>query len=156
MISRHQIINTWAHIMAQNQSNFNTTEIYTSWKYEEIREKSLHARGRKIAKIIILQDIFRRLRAHKVKEHKETNSPIPQVDGISKYEDVLKPTYCRICPECQYEIETSENISYHVINDHETKQVWRNMVQFGKITFHLHHIKPFWVMVVFFANHLYS
>ena len=75
-------------------------------------------------------DLERSLRAHKVKEHKVTSSPIPQVDGMSEYEDMLKPTYCKICQECPYEIETSEDISYHVMNDHEANQVYE---KYGKL-----------------------
>ena len=33
MNSRHQIINTWAHLTALNHSNFNKNEIFTSWPY---------------------------------------------------------------------------------------------------------------------------
>ena len=50
------------------------------------------------------------------------------IDAAEKvYEDldiVLKPTYCRICEECPEEMESSEDISYHVMNDHETKLVY--------------------------------
>ena len=57
------------------------------------------------------------LRAHIGSQHKV----IPQVDGSS---DVLnEPTYCRVCKECPDEIETSEDINFHVMNDHEVMEV---------------------------------
>ena len=66
------------------------------------------------------------LKAIKERDHNGTNSPIPQVDGIDKFDisDVLKPTYCKICKECPEEMETIEDISNHVMNDHETNHVY--------------------------------
>ena len=57
------------------------------------------------------------LRAHIGKQHRA----IPQVDGSN---DVInEPTYCKVCRECPDEIETSEDINFHVMNDHEVMAV---------------------------------
>ena len=57
------------------------------------------------------------LRAHIGKQHKA----IPQVDGSN---DVInEPTYCKVCRECPDEIETSEDINIHLMNDHQVMAV---------------------------------
>ena len=66
---------------------------------------------------------FKGLRAHIGKQHKE----IPQVDGSNDVID--EPTYCKVCKECPDEIETSEDINFHVMNDHEVKAVIGNYGQ---------------------------
>jgi protein-arginine kinase activator protein McsA len=60
------------------------------------------------------------LRAHIGSQHKG----IPQVDGSSDV--VNEPTYCRVCKECPDEIKTSEDINFHVMNDHEVMAVIEN------------------------------
>ena len=62
------------------------------------------------------------LRAHTGKQHKPTNSPIPQLDGAVEF--VHEPTYCKICKECHPETKTSEDLDYHVMNNHETTSVY--------------------------------
>ena len=63
------------------------------------------------------------LRAHNGSQHKA----IPQVDGCN---DVInEPTYCKVCKECPDEIETSEDINFHVMNDHDVKSVIDNYGQ---------------------------
>ena len=52
----------------------------------------------------------------------ENDDAAEQVD--KDLDIVLEPTYCRICEECPEEMESSEDISYHVMNDHETKLVY--------------------------------
>ena len=47
---------------------------------------------------------------------------IMQLDGATE-EMVSKDTYCKVCRECPEEIKTSEDISYHVMNDHPTNEV---------------------------------
>ena len=54
----------------------------------------------------------------------EVNGTIPQLDG--GLEIVNEPTYCRICKDCHEEIETAEDLSYHVMNNHETNDVVLN------------------------------
>ena len=34
-----------------------------------------------------------------------------------------EPNYCKVCQECPTEIETREDINYHVMNDHEVTAV---------------------------------
>ena len=70
-----------------------------------------------------------KLRTHKM-EHKVTSSPIPQIDGVSEFDVVFKPTYCKICEKSPEEIETSEDISYHVMNNHKTESVYE---KYGKL-----------------------
>jgi hypothetical protein len=60
------------------------------------------------------------LRTHIGRQHKVTSSPIPQVDGLS---DRHEPNYCHVCEECPDEIVTSEDVSYHVMNDHQVQDV---------------------------------
>ena len=69
------------------------------------------------------------LKEHEVNEHRVTCSPIPQNDGACDLE-VLQPTYCKICEECPEEMETSEDVNYHVMNNHETKLVYE---KYGKL-----------------------
>ena len=57
------------------------------------------------------------LRAHIGKQHKA----IPQVDGSNDVTN--EATYCEVYKECPDEIETSEDVNYHVMNDHEVKAV---------------------------------
>ena len=59
------------------------------------------------------------LRAHIGSQHKV----IPQVDVSNDVNGINEPTYCKVCKECPNEIETSEDINYHVMNDHEVKLV---------------------------------
>ena len=63
------------------------------------------------------------LRAHIGSQHKE----IPQVDGSSDV--VNEPTYCRVCKECPDDVETSEDINFYVMNDHEVMAVIENYGQ---------------------------
>ena len=58
----------------------------------------------------------------------ESNDAAEKVD--EDVDIVLKPTYCRICEECPEEMESSEDISDHVMNDHETKLVYK---EYGKL-----------------------
>ena len=60
------------------------------------------------------------LRTHTGRLHKETSSPIPQIDGCN---DANEPTYCKVCRKCPNEIETSEDVNYHVMNNHDKKEV---------------------------------
>ena len=62
------------------------------------------------------------LRAHKGKQHKVTSSPIPQIDGSSDF--LHEPTYCKICEECHHEIKTSEDLNYHIMNNHKVTEVF--------------------------------
>ena len=64
-----------------------------------------------------------------VNEHRVTCSPIPLNEGACDL-DVLQPTYCKICEECPEEMETSEDVNYHVMNNHETKLVYE---KYGKL-----------------------
>jgi hypothetical protein len=80
-------------------------------------------RGFKIAATFIgnstaIQELFKRISV--------TSSPIPQIDGFSDLELTSKPTYCKICEE----METSEDINYHVMNNHETSMVY---AKYGKL-----------------------
>ena len=62
------------------------------------------------------------LRAHTGKLHKaSSSSPIPQIDGCN--DAMNEPNYCKVCKCCPNEIETSEDISYHVMNNHVVKEV---------------------------------
>ena len=61
------------------------------------------------------------LRAHMGSQHKA----IPQVDG--SVDMINEPTYCKVCKECPHEIETSEDINFHVMNDHEVIEVIREL-----------------------------
>ena len=54
----------------------------------------------------------------------EVNETIPQLDGGLEISN--EPTYCRICKDCHEEIETAEDLSYHVMNNHETNDVISN------------------------------
>ena len=63
------------------------------------------------------------MRAHIGSQHKA----IPQVDGSSDM--VNEPTYRRVCKECPNEIETSEDINFHVMNYHEVMAVIENYGQ---------------------------
>ena len=55
--------------------------------------------------------------------HKVTGSPIPQVDGFGdNIPDVL--TFCQICQESHEETKTSEDLSFHVMNNHEVNHVY--------------------------------
>ena len=47
---------------------------------------------------------------------------IPQLDGVGDSIET-RDTYCKVCKECPDEIETSEDISYDVMNDHDTNEV---------------------------------
>ena len=60
------------------------------------------------------------LRTHKGRQHKIKSSPIPQLDGLA---DMHEPNYCKVCEECPHEIVTSEDVNYHVMNDHEAHEV---------------------------------
>ena len=53
---------------------------------------------------------------------------IPQLDGESE-QDVNEPTYCKLCKECPDEIESAEDLSYHMMNDHEAQEVLDNYGQ---------------------------
>jgi hypothetical protein len=61
-------------------------------------------------------DSLKGLRTHTGRQNKVSSSPIPQVDGLT---DIHEPNYCKVCEECPDEIVTSEDVSYHVMNDHE-------------------------------------
>ena len=52
------------------------------------------------------------------------NDAIPQLDGDIDISS--EPTYCKICKECPDEFETAEDVSYHVMNNHETQDVLNN------------------------------
>ena len=65
------------------------------------------------------------LRAHIGSQHKA----IPQVDGSNDVNVINEPTYCKVCKECPDEINTSEDINFHVMNDHEVKSVIENYGQ---------------------------
>ena len=60
------------------------------------------------------------LSAHIGHQHKT----IPQVDGHSDL--INEPTYCKVCKDCPNEIQTSEDINFHVMNDHEVNAVIEN------------------------------
>ena len=65
------------------------------------------------------------LRIHKSRKHKAASRsplPIPQLDGDSCNE-AFEENYCKVCEECPDEIETSEDVNYHVMNDHEVNAV---------------------------------
>ena len=65
------------------------------------------------------------LRIHKSRKHKAASRsplPIPQLDGDSSNE-AFEENYCKVCEECPDEIETSEDVNYHVMNDHEANTV---------------------------------
>eukprot|EP00092_Neocalanus_flemingeri_P078449 GFUD01097580.1.p1 GENE.GFUD01097580.1~~GFUD01097580.1.p1 ORF type:complete len:227 (-),score=45.55 GFUD01097580.1:81-761(-) len=51
-----------------------------------------------------------------------------------------KPTYCRVCKEVCEEMATAEDISYHVMNNHETEEVTR---EYGNVWIDkkLHHVR---------------
>ena len=63
------------------------------------------------------------LRSHKGQVHKATYSSIPQIDGTS--DTIQETTFCRICKDCHEETKTSEDLSYHVMNNHETSHVFQ-------------------------------
>ena len=69
------------------------------------------------------------LRAHEVNKHRVTYSPIPQNDGACDL-DARQPTYCKICEECPEEMKTSEDVNYHVMNNHATNLVYE---KYGKL-----------------------
>ena len=48
--------------------------------------------------------------------------PIPQLDGDSSNE-AFEENYCKVCEEWTDEIETSEDVNYHVMNEHEANAV---------------------------------
>ena len=62
------------------------------------------------------------LRAHIGRKHKVPGSPIPQTDGIS---DMIpdKATFCKIYQESHEDTKTSEDLSFHIMNNHEVKHV---------------------------------
>ena len=62
------------------------------------------------------------LRSHRGQVHKATYSPIPQIDGTS--DKSQETTFCRICKDCHEEMKTSEDLSYHIMNNHETSHVF--------------------------------
>ena len=55
------------------------------------------------------------------KDFRNESATIPQLDGETDL--VCKDTYCKVCRECPDEMETSDDISYHVMNDHYPKEV---------------------------------
>ena len=63
------------------------------------------------------------LRTHTGKQHKTTSSsPIPQIDGAD--DNINEPTYCQICKKCHEETKNSEDLNYHVMNNHEVNSVF--------------------------------
>ena len=62
------------------------------------------------------------LRSHTGQVHKATYSPIPQIDGNS--DKIDETTFCRICKDWHEETKTSEDLSYHIMNNHETSHVF--------------------------------
>ena len=62
------------------------------------------------------------LRAHIGRKHKVPGSPIPQTDGIcDKTPNVA--TFCKIFQESHEETKTSEDLNFHVMNNHEVNHV---------------------------------
>ena len=47
---------------------------------------------------------------------------IPQLDGVPEEAEIDDPNYCIICKDSD-EIESEEDLSYHMMNDHEPQQV---------------------------------
>ena len=52
---------------------------------------------------------------------------IHQLDESGK--KMEKPTYCKLCKECWPEMETAEDLSYHMMNNHEPQEVFENYGQ---------------------------
>ena len=80
---------------------------------------------------LFVMNVKQDLRNHEVSQHKLTESPIPQIDGTG---DTLKsvvnePSYCKICKECPDDLESREDVNYHVMNDHEVKDV---LMEYGR------------------------
>ena len=50
---------------------------------------------------------------------------IPQLDGQSE-KDSNEPNYSKLCKECPDEIESGEDLSYHMMNDHDAQEVLEN------------------------------
>ena len=44
-------------------------------------------------------------------------------------DDREAPTYCKLCKECWEDIETAEDLSYHIMNNHEPQKVFENYGQ---------------------------
>ena len=56
--------------------------------------------------------------------HKTQGSPIPQVDGVGDNKPDDEP-FCKICKECHEETKTSEDLNFHVINNHEMVDLYQ-------------------------------
>ena len=63
------------------------------------------------------------LRAHVGRQHKTSCSPIPQIDGVD--DSYNEATFCKICQSCHEETKTSEDLNYHVMNNHEVIHVYK-------------------------------
>ena len=68
---------------------------------------------------------LRGLKAHKGRQHKAS---IPQIDGAAD-ETVHHDLFCEICGNCHKETKRSDDLSYHLMNDHEVVDV---MTSYGQ------------------------
>ena len=70
--------------------------------------------------------------AEEAEEIKDESESAAIADVVDKHDEIdisNEPTYCKICKECPAEFETAEDVSYHVMNNHETQDV---LLNYGK------------------------
>ena len=53
----------------------------------------------------------------------EETSIVESGDNDLIIDETAEPTYCRICKEVCEEMETAEDVSYHIMNNHEIDEV---------------------------------
>ena len=72
---------------------------------------------------------LRGLKQHQGRQHKApTISSIPQMDGAD--DDMIDfDLFCKICQDCHEETKTSDDLSYHIMNDHEVHDVMNSYGQ---------------------------
>ena len=68
---------------------------------------------------------LRGLKAHQGRQHKPS---IPQIDGAAD-ETIDYDLFCEICGNCHEETKSSDDLSYHLMNDHEVVEV---MTSYGQ------------------------
>ena len=69
---------------------------------------------------------LRGLKQHQGRQHKAISS-IPQMDGAGDMIDYN--LFCKICEDCHEETKTIDDLSYHVMNDHEVGDVMKSYGQ---------------------------
>ena len=112
---------------ATNDITDNKANDTTTVEVEEVAEEATSEHSCDLCEINFAT--LRGLKQHQGRQHKaQAISSIPQMDGAG---DVIDYNlFCKICEDCHEDTKTIDDLSYHVMNDHEVADV---MESYGQI-----------------------